>query len=536
MSVKLTHTAAWKELNKQFQATKKQRMTELFAEHPDRATQFSLEAAGLYLDYSKNRLSEHTLVTLCDLARECDLTNNIEALFSGKHVNFTEDRPALHTRLRAKHVDEQVNNTLQQMRLFVDSIYDQSWRGFSNKPITDVVNIGIGGSDLGPHLVTKALAAYTQNKVNVHFVSNIDGTDLFTTLKSLNPESTLFIVASKSFTTIETLTNANTAKQWLLQSFPNPAAIKNHFVAITANPYRATEFGIAETNIFAFWDWVGGRYSLWSAIGLPIALAIGMDNFMLLLNGANVMDEHFRSAPFEKNMPVLLALISLWYINFYHCHTQAIIPYDENLALLPSYLQQLDMESNGKSVNQKGASLNYETAPIIWGGVGSNGQHAFHQLLHQSERIIPVDFIICLQNSHPYRQQHEQLFYKCVAQSQALMEGQTSEQVFCNMFAEGMNDANAKTLSKHKAIPGNKPSNTLVLKQLDPQSVGALIALYEHKVFVQGVIWQINSFDQYGVELGKQLASALQSSQAAVDINASTSALLQLFKRSDQKK
>lgn len=537
MSVKLTQTSAWKELAKQFQSSKKRRMTEFFEENPHRATQFSLQAANIYLDYSKNRISKQTLTTLCDLAKECHLEQKIKSLFTGESVNFTENRPALHTLLRAKkQTDEQVSHTLQQMRLFVESVYDHSWRGFSDKPISDVVNIGIGGSDLGPHLVTEALAQYAQEKVNVHFVSNIDGTDLFNTLKNLNPETTLFIVASKSFTTIETLTNANTAKHWILQSFSSKAAIKNHFVAITANPHRATEFGIAENNTFAFWDWVGGRYSLWSAIGLPIALAIGMDNFMLLLNGANEMDEHFQTAPFERNMPVLLAIISIWYINFYHCHTQAIIPYDENLALLPSYLQQLDMESNGKSVDQVGKTLNYETAPIIWGGVGSNGQHAFHQLLHQSERIIPVDFIICCQNSHPYQSQHEQLFYNCIAQSQALMEGQTTEQAYCELFAKGLTDDNAKILAKHKAIPGNKPSNTLVLEKITPQSIGALIALYEHKVFVQGIIWQINSFDQYGVELGKQLANSLQNTTSADEMNPSTKELLTLFKMSNQQK
>jgi glucose-6-phosphate isomerase len=531
MSINILQTHAWQQLEQHFDTLKNERMVDFFAEDKERACKFSLTAAGLLLDYSKNRITSDTLKLLCDLAESVNLKHHIEDLFTGKPVNNTEDRPALHTLLRDPSNNKEITETLHQMELFINSIYQGEWLGHTGKPITDIVNIGIGGSDLGPRLMCDALKTYQQNHVRVHFVANIDGTDIFNILRQLTPETTLFIIASKSFTTIETLTNAETAKKWLLHSIPDKTAIKHHFVAVSAKPERAVDFGIAEDNVFAFWDWVGGRFSLWSAIGLPIALAIGMENFKQLLHGAHAMDCHFREAPLEKNMPVLLALISIWYINFFHCAAQAIIPYDENLALLPNYLQQLDMESNGKSVDKDGDDIFYETAPIIWGGVGSNGQHAFHQLLHQSRRIIPVDFIIAIHNSHPYPQQHELLYYNCVAQSQALLFGLSKEQAFCDLFAENLPDEPARQLAKHKAIPGNKPSNTLVLDKLSPQSLGALIALYEHKVFVQGIIWQINSFDQYGVELGKHLAKSLQHVNKTDSLNSSTQQLLDLLKK-----
>lgn len=526
----LNETKIWHQLQQHFDAIKNKQLRNMFIEDKDRATRFSLSAANLFLDYSKNRINEKTLSLLVKLAEQAELPQHIEAMFNGECINNTENRPALHTKLRASDDNPEVQKTLQQMTLFVNSLYAGEWRGHTGKIITDVVNIGIGGSDLGPHLVTDALQSYQMSEINVHFVSNIDGTDIYNTLTKLSAETTLFIIASKSFTTIETLTNAKTAKQWLLHSIPDQSAIKHHFVAVSAKPKRAVDFGITEDNVFAFWDWVGGRYSLWSAIGLPIAIAIGMDNFKRLLRGAEAMDQHFRTAPLAQNMPVILALLGIWYINFFHCASQAVIPYDEHLALLPSYLQQLDMESNGKSVNHDGETLHYETAPIIWGGVGSNGQHAFHQLLHQSRRIIPVDFIICRKNSHPYQAQQELLFLNCVAQSQALLEGLTEEQAFCEMFmSESLDNDVTKKLAKHKAIPGNKPSNTLLLERITPENLGALIALYEHKVFAQGVIWQINSFDQYGVELGKHLAKALKVTASTETMDASTQQLLHIF-------
>lgn len=530
MSIDITQTKAWHALAKHFSSIKHQTMAEMFSDNPERAQQLTLQACDLIVDFSKNRINQQTLNLLIELANTVDLSNHIAALFNGNNINTTEDRPAWHTALRDIKQHKNVQQSLQKMSLFIDSIYEGSWRGYSNKKITDVVNIGIGGSDLGPHFVTEALNSYHQNHVKVHFVSNIDGTDICNTLQSLNPETTLFIISSKSFTTIETITNAKAARKWLLGSNNNQEAIRHHFVAVSANVQRAIDFGIDEKNIFAFWDWVGGRFSLWSAIGLPIALAIGMENFLDLLDGAHAMDQHFATSSFDQNIPVIMALIGIWYINFFDYGSLAIVPYDQNLALLPAYLQQLEMESNGKSVNLKGDRLRYATAPVIWGGIGSNTQHAFHQLLHQSQRVIPVDFIIALTNKHPLKEQHQALYYNCIAQSQALLYGLTEQQAYCDLFAQDTEQEKARFLAKHKSLIGNKPSSTILLEQLTPRTLGALIAAYEHKVFVQGVIWQINSFDQFGVELGKKLVFDLQQAQTVKSANASTAQLIKFFK------
>jgi glucose-6-phosphate isomerase len=468
-------------------------LKDLFKDDSQRTEKFSVSAPHLFLDYSKNIIDTASLKLLFELTEKTKLTSAIEDLFSGKPINFTEHRAVLHTELRNPTThNKEILTTLDKMEYFCNDIFNARWKGFSGKPITDIVNLGIGGSDLGPRMVIRALAPYHNEQLTVHCVSNVDGSDLYNTLKILNPETTLFIIASKTFSTIETLTNARTARAWLLEHFNDELAIEKHFIAISAKPELAVEFGIHKNNVFAFWDWVGGRFSLWSAIGLPIMLATSPKHFRALLAGAYEMDQHFKNTPVEKNMPVIVALISLWNINSFNAQTQAIIPYDENLKLFPAYLQQLEMESNGKCVNKQGEVIDYPTAPVIWGDVGTNGQHAFHQLLHQGTLIIPVDFIVALKSQTPLQHHHDLLFANCLAQSQALMDG-TPESV----------------TDPHKIIPGNKPSNMFVMEQLDPKTLGSLIALYEHKVFVQGILWNINSFDQYGVELGKQLANKL---------------------------
>ena len=508
----ITDTSAWKELQKHYQQSKDKPIKALFDNDAHRAKTFSLDlpSLGFFLDYSKNRMTNETMQLLTELAKQANLSGAINDLFSGKPINFTEERQVLHTDLRQPEPKAEIRKAFEKMANFVDSIHDETYRGHSSQAITDVVNIGIGGSDLGPHLVVDALKPYHVKGVQVHFVSNVDGHDILETLQNLNPETTLFIVASKTFTTIETLTNATTAKQWLINHFNDDTSTDKHFVAVTASPSKAKDFGINPNNIFTFWDWVGGRYSLWSTIGLPIALAIGNDNFNQLLAGAHTMDEHFRSAPFAENMPVILALLSIWYTNFYHCQTQAIIPYHHNLRLLPDYLQQLEMESNGKSVTRDNANVDYNTAPIIWGGVGTNGQHAFHQLLHQGTHIIPVDFIVALNAHHKLPHQQQLLYHNCLAQSQALMQGSTfDENLEALKHNNELSEDKKQQLAHHKVIPGNKPSNTLVMHELNPKTLGGLIALYEHKVFAQGIIWEINSFDQFGVELGKKMSQSL---------------------------
>ena len=535
----LTNSPAWQQLIKDFEKTRTQKMYDQFSTDPTRTEKFSLRAAELYLDYSKNRINNETLQHLVALAEAAHLPEHIENLFTGKAVNFTEQRAAWHTSLRdPTALQPEIHSTLQRMHLFCSALHSDHWRGYSGKPITDVINLGIGGSDLGPRMVVDTLSALSNKKIKVHFVANVDGSELYNTLKNLNPETTLFIVASKTFTTVETLLNATTARTWLLNKVverKKADAITHHFVAITVHADRAIKFGISADNIFSFSDWVGGRYSLWSAIGLPIMIAIGVDAFLQLLNGAHCMDQHFRNAPLAQNMPVILALLGIWYTNFYRCQTQAIIPYDQNLGLFPDYLQQLDMESNGKSVNVNDEIIDYPTAPIIWGGVGTNGQHAFHQLLHQGQFLLPVDFIIALDNHHPWPEHHDLLYANCLAQSQALLQGRTQKQAYYELLAEGYDETKAKKLAPHKILPGNRPSNTLVMKKLTPTTLGALIALYEHKVFTQGIIWQINSFDQYGVEVGKQLATslskALKENMDMASYDSSTQVLVNLFKK-----
>jgi glucose-6-phosphate isomerase len=488
--VRINQTKIWNDL--QIQQQNIPTLRKLFANDPEREKNFSFSAAGLTLDLSRNHLTQQTLNSLCQLAEAAQLPEQRNALFNGDKINNTENRAVLHTALRqpGAQAPKEVQAVLAQIKNFCEQLHNQQWLGFSGKAITDVVNIGIGGSDLGPKLAVRALKPFRNNNIRNHFVANIDPTDLRETGEGLNPETTLFIVASKTFTTEETLTNAKAARNWLLTASRDEASIAKHFVAVSANPQRAVEFGIAEQNVFAFWDWVGGRYSMWSAVGLAIATSIGFDNFTAMLNGAHELDEHFRSTDFTENLPVLLALTGIWYRNFFHTASQAIIPYAESLELFPNYLQQLDMESNGKQVDKTGNPIDYATGPVIWGGIGSNSQHAFHQLLHQGTDLIPVDFILPQESLNPIGKQHAMLKANCYAQTKALLEGRQVAESYRNM-------------------PGNRPSTLITFEKLDPKTLGALVALYEHKVFVQGAIWQINSFDQWGVELGKQLAKEL---------------------------
>lgn len=542
---KITYSPAWQALSQHYQSLSHLRMQDLFQADSQRFTDFSLEAAGLLLDFSKNRITHETLSLLENLAETAHLTQQIEQLFSGQLLNHTENRAALHTALRqtddtpvyvqGENIIPLVRASQQKMTAIVEAITSGAWHGFSGLAITDVVNIGIGGSDLGPAMATLALAPFAVDSIRCHFVSNIDGSQLHETLKNLNPATTLFIVSSKSFTTTETLCNASSAKNWLMNAAGNQSALSQHFLAVTAKPECAINFGIPTKNILPLWDWVGGRYSLWSAVGLPIAFTIGMKNFNALLAGAYAMDLHFRSAPLTKNMPVILALLSIWYTNFFDARTQAILPYDHHLRLLPAYLQQAHMESHGKLIHHDGSSVQHLTGPVIWGGVGTNGQHAFHQLLHQGTQLVPVDFIVAANNHHDLIEHHELLFANCLSQSQALMVGRNIEQVTKELIATGLSANDAAALAPHKVIPGNRPSNTILLSQLTPHSLGALIALYEHKIFAQGVIWQINNFDQWGVELGKALTQpileTLRNLNQTQSHDTSTHGLISFYKK-----
>lgn len=492
---------------------------ELFQLDPHRAEHYSLTVGPLLLDYSKTHLNETTLKHLLALAEDCQLGQAIQDLLSGKHVNNTEDRPAWHTALRQKldteaaltPVQEEIRATKAQMAAFVQKLHSGHWHGHSGKTITDIVNIGIGGSDLGPRMVCKALSDFHLPQVKVHFIANIDGAEIYHTLKQLKPATTLFIVASKSFTTLETLENAKAARQWIVSDGCSISKLKHHFVAISTNLKNAIEFGIDEENIFPMWDWVGGRYSLWSAIGLPIALAVGWQAFEELLDGAAHMDEHFATAPLKHNMPVLLAFITFWYSQCWGAKSQAVLPYSHLLQRFPDFLQQLDMESLGKSVNRQGKAVAYPTGLALWGTEGSNGQHSFHQLFHQGTETIPLDFITILRENHPYPNQHQQLLASCLSQSQALLEGKTLAQAKQELAESGLPKAEVERLAPHKVISGDRPSNTLVLEQLTPRSLGHLIALYEHKVYVLSVLLNINPFDQWGVELGKELSTAISA-------------------------
>jgi glucose-6-phosphate isomerase len=519
-------------------------MRDLFAQDPKRFEKFSLRFDEILLDFSKNRITQETLGLLLDLARQANVEQWRDRMFRGDKINITEDRAVLHVALRnrsnrpilvdGKDVMPEVNGVLAHMREFSEAIRSGQWKGYTGEPITDVINIGIGGSDLGPVMVTEALKPYSKPGLRAHFVSNVDGTDIAEKLKVVKPQSTLFIVASKTFTTQETLTNALTAKQWLLASAKDPAAVAKHFVALSTNEKEVTKFGIHKQNMFEFWDWVGGRYSLWSAIGLSIAVNIGMDNFEELLAGGHGMDEHFRQTPLEKNLPVILGLIGVWYNNFFGASTEAILPYDQYMHRFSAYFQQGDMESNGKSVSRDGQFVDYSTGPVIWGEPGTNGQHAFYQLIHQGTKLIPCDFLAPMQTQNPVGEHHAILLSNFFAQPEALMKGKTESEVRAELAAAGMKGPELEKLLPHKIFAGNKPTNSIMFKKLTPRTLGMLIAMYEHKIFVQGIIWNINSFDQWGVELGKQLAKAilpqLQQPGTVSNHDSSTNGLINYFK------
>jgi glucose-6-phosphate isomerase len=515
----LSRSAEWSALVSHYHDIRSLSMNDLFAADPDRSSRFSVTWKELFLDYSKNRITPRTMELLMELARKSCLEKKRQQMFDGDVINFTEHRSVLHTALRKPpgsrmtvvemDIAEEVESVLGQMRQFSDKVISGQWKGYSGKRITDVVNIGIGGSDLGPCMVTEALKPFAHGKIRVHFVSNIDGTHLVETLKALRQESTLFIVASKTFTTLETITNALSAREWFLEKAEDSAHVALHFVAVSTNKAKVEEFGIDSGNMFRFWDWVGGRYSLWSAIGLSIALYLGFDRFRELLDGAHAMDEHFLSEPLERNIPVILALLGIWYNNFFDARSYAIIPYDQYLHRLPAYLQQLDMESNGKRIDRFGREVDYATGPVIWGEPGTNAQHAFFQLLHQGPGIVPADFIVPIVSQNLLGDHHDMLVANCFAQTEALMCGKSEVAVRAELEAAGYEDFALKMILPHKIFPGNRPTNTLLMQELDPFMLGSLIAMYEHKVFVQGIIWDINSFDQWGVELGKQLAGKI---------------------------
>ncbi|SCZ55197.1 glucose-6-phosphate isomerase [Thiohalomonas denitrificans] len=494
-------------------------MRDLFGQDPQRFNKFSLRFEDMLLDYSKNCITGETMMLLRQLAEEADVTGWADRMFRGEKINFTEERAVLHVALRnrsgkpirigGEDVMPGVEAVLERMRRFTESVRNGQWRGYTGKPITDIVNIGIGGSDLGPLMVCEALKPYGKEGLSTHFVSNIDATHIAEVLKRVDPETTLFIIASKTFTTQETLTNAQTARRWLIGKLGDKAAVGKHFVAVSTNAEKVSEFGINTANMFEFWDWVGGRYSLWSAIGLPIALFIGMDRFEQLLEGAHAMDLHFHSTPLEKNLPVTLALLGIWYNNFFGAETHAILPYDQYMSRFPAYFQQGDMESNGKRIDRDGQAVDYSTGPVIWGEPGTNGQHAFYQLIHQGTKLIPCDFIAPALSHNPITDHHHKLMANFFAQTEALMKGKTEAEAREELEAEGVSGEALEKLLPHKVFPGNRPTNSILLKQITPRSLGSLIALYEHKIFVQGIIWRVNSFDQWGVELGKQLAKAI---------------------------
>lgn len=519
-------------------------MREAFAADTRRYQRFSLDSCGLLLDYSKNLIDERSLELLIQLAEQAGLQESIANLFNGEQVNASEGRAALHTALRSPigrrllvdghDIIPEVHRVLNQVTELVSRIHSGLWRGYSEKPIKEVVNIGIGGSFLGPQLVSEALRPFTQRGVRCHYLANIDGSEFRELTARLNPETTLFIVSSKSFGTLETLKNTLAARDWYLAMGGPEEELHRHFIAVTSNRKAAIEFGIGEENIFPMWDWVGGRYSLWSAIGLPIALAIGVSNFKELLAGAYAMDEHFTQAPLAENMPVLMALLGIWYTNFWGAQSHAILPYDHYLRNFTKHLQQLDMESNGKSVRQDGTPLEIATGPIIWGGVGCNGQHAYHQLLHQGRLLVPADFIVPVNSYNPLSDHHQWLFANCLSQAQALMQGKTREEAEAELRAKGLSEDEVQRLAPHKVIPGNRPSNILVMNRIAPFNLGALVALYEHKVFVQSAIWGINAFDQWGVELGKEMGKEvyqrLTGASGDPASDASTQGLIEHFR------
>ncbi|WP_440876584.1 glucose-6-phosphate isomerase [Thalassotalea sp. PLHSN55] len=543
-----TQLASWQALTLHAQSMKQQHMNDLFAADAQRFDKFTVQLPEFLLDYSKNLLTDETLDRLIALAKDCDVTGWREKMFNGERINKTEDRAVLHTALRnraqtplfldGENITEAVQNTLDKIQHFSDKIRQGLWKGYSGKRITDVVNIGVGGSNLGPQMVTEALKAYSDDSVNVHYVSNVDGMQIASVLRPLSPENTLFIVSSKTFTTTETMTNARTAMNWLTSASFSDSAIEQHFVAVSSNKINAAAFGIKEENIFDMWDWVGGRFSLWSAIGLPIAIDLGFDNFLDLLKGAHEIDQHFCQAPLAENAPVIMALLSVWNCTFLGFRSQAILPYDQTLHMLAAYMQQAEMESNGKSVTMAGEEIIYPTVPSIWGELGINGQHAFYQYLHQSNNIVPADFIGSIESITPVKGHHETLMANFFAQTKALMQGVNEEQVKADLHAKGRSDDYIKKVAPHKVHKGNRPSNTLLMDTISPKSLGGLIALYEHKIFVQGIILDICSFDQWGVELGKGLANEIQQElESATTFNVhdnSTSGLITHYKKSKQ--
>ncbi|WP_167612890.1 glucose-6-phosphate isomerase [Maribellus sediminis] len=536
-------TTAWKKLEELYFEFEGTHMKELFEQDADRFEKYSLKFGDILLDYSKNILSDEVKKVLFELAEACGVKGAIESMFTGEKINATENRAVLHTALRnrsntpvvvdGEDVMPDVNAVLSQMKAFSEKVISGEWKGYTGKSITDVVNIGIGGSDLGPLMVTEALKPY-KNHLTLHFVSNVDGTHIAETLKAVDPETTLFIVASKTFTTQETMTNANSAKDWFLASANEIAHVAKHFVAVSTNAEAVSAFGIDTANMFRFWNWVGGRYSLWSAIGLSIVLGIGYDNYIELLEGAHAMDNHFRSEDFDKNLPVILALIGIWYNNFYGAETEAILPYDQYMHRFSAYFQQGNMESNGKYVDRNGEQVDYQTGPIIWGEPGTNGQHAFYQLIHQGTKLIPCDFIASAINHNQLGDHHKKLLANFFAQTEAMMVGKTEEQVTAELKAAGKSEAEIAALLPFKVFLGNIPTNSILVKKLTPHVLGALIAMYEHKIFVQGVIWNIYSFDQWGVELGKQLANAilpeLEGDGKVTGHDASTNGLINAWK------
>ena len=514
-----SETKSWDKLADHYKRMKKLHMKNMFAEDPSRFNKFSIRFNDILVDYSKNRISEKTLRLLLELAHEIDLGDAIGKMFSGDKINETENRAVLHTALRnrkntpiyvdGKDVMPEVNEVLEKMKDFSHKIISGEWMGFTRKKISDIVNIGIGGSDLGPVMVTECLRPYAKEGISVHFVSNVDGTHISETLRRLDPETTLFMIASKTFTTQETMTNAFSARDWFLTTAKDQAHIAKHFVAISTNVKEVEAFGIDKNNMFEFWDWVGGRYSLWSAIGLSIACYIGYENFVELLHGAFEMDQHFKKAPFEENIPVILALIGIWYNNFFGAHTEVILPYDQYMHRFPAYFQQGNMESNGKSVDRNRKKIDYQTGPIIWGEPGTNGQHAFYQLIHQGTKLSPADFLMPAISNNPVGEHHDILLSNFFAQTEALLNGKTGEEVINELKKDGKSNDEIQKLFPHKVFDGNRPTNSILFLKLTPRVLGSLVAMYEHKIFVQGVIWNIFSFDQWGVELGKQLAKKI---------------------------
>ena len=542
-SINLTQTISFNSLTVDFKKLEKVHLKDLFKKDSNRQKTYSILFNDIFLDYSKNIIDESTFQHLLELAKDCHLEDAIKLQFSGGKINQTEGRAVLHTALRKPkgsvlHLDgvnimEGIDQVKAHMRDFSQRVISGQWKGYTGKAITDVVNIGIGGSDLGPVMVTEALKAY-KNHLNIHFVSNVDGTHIAETLKNLNPETTLFLIASKTFTTQETMANAFSAREWFLKTAKDESSVSKHFVALSTNKEQVEKFGIDSANMFVFWDWVGGRYSLWSAIGLSICLGIGYSNFEELLDGANEMDEHFQHTSFDKNIPVVLALLGVWYVNFWNAASQAILPYDQYMHRFAAYFQQGDMESNGKTIDRSGNRVNYSTGPIIWGEPGTNGQHAFYQLIHQGTQLIPADFIAPAQSHNKIGNHHTLLMSNFFAQTEALMNGKSLDQVEAELKKAGLNDAEISKLAPFKVFEGNKPTNSILVKKITPKVLGSLIAMYEHKIFVQGVIWNIYSYDQWGVELGKQLANSilpeLENNQSIESHDSSTNGLINQFK------